>query len=143
MEMGQFDFSSSEELFKSLIDRALTQKNSNFEFIRNTDMLRAARLYKSGIKKVSKMFNNLVKELIAKHANQVRHGTATVETLLAILQFENCRDFYKKEIAIAKDMLSEYRTYVFSGHIFDQFVCGFTRPDNECVDYRKLPIKFF
>ena len=44
---------------------------------------------------------------------------------------------------IAKDMLSEYRAYLSSGHIFDQLVLNSVRPDDECVDYRKLPWTIF
>jgi hypothetical protein len=39
-------------------------------------------------------------------------------------------------------MLDEYRSYIFGGHIWDTLV-GNDRTDEDCVDYRTLPWRFF
>ena len=142
MELDQFELNDPKQFFEELVKKALEGKQSNFEFIRDLKMIQTARLYKRGIKKISGVFASLAKGLLKQYSEQVKLGRQDVEVLLAIKQFEICRDYYKKEFEIAKDMLSEYRTYMFSGHILDT-IFGRYRPDEECVDYRKLPFKLF
>jgi hypothetical protein len=144
MELDRFDFNDPKQFFEELVKKALEGKQSNFEFIRDLGMVKVARLYKHGVKKVAKMFRNISLGLVRQYANSVTDPKVNdVEILLAAKQFATCYDYYMKEHAIAKDMLKEYRTYVFSGHILDQFLFNGYRPDNECVDYRKLPWKWF
>ena len=77
------------------------------------------------------------------YAKDIMTDEQKLEMLMSMKQFEICYNYYKKECAIAKDMLSEYRAYLSSGHIFDQLVLNSARPDDECVDYRKLPWTIF
>lgn len=143
MKLDQFqNMNKPDEFFEVLIQRALEGKQSDFEFIRNYRMLKVARLYKKGVRKVSRLFESIRKSLLKQYQATINSGTQDIKTIMSIAQFEKCRDYYKKERAIAKDMISEYRTYVFSGHILDTLL-GKIRPDNECVDFRKLPIKWF
>ena len=145
MEFDQFEteHKSTDDLFKDLVIKALENKNSKFEFIRNYDMLRAVKLYRSGVRRVHKMFKSLEYELLTKYAKLVKEGTDDLTMVMAIKQFAQCVQYYKKEHAIADDMLKEYRTYVMSGHILAQLFFNGVRPEEECVDYRKLPIKWF
>ena len=75
------------------------------------------------------------------YAEDIMADEQKLEMLMSMKQFEICYDYYKKEYELAKDMLSEYRAYLTSGHIFDQLVMNGVRSDNDCVDYRgrKLP----
>jgi len=143
MELDQFDLNNQDEFFKQLVDKALSGEHSKFEFIRDLNMRKTARLYRNSTKKVAELFDSLVQKLIKQYSEQVLGSIQSVELLLIMKQFEKCRDYYLKEKDIAKDMLSEFRTYLFSGHLFDQYVLAAYRPDYECVDYRKLPVKFF
>lgn len=144
MELGQFDFKRDpKKFFIELVNHALQNKNSEFEFIRNWNMCKISRMYKRGTKRVAKVFDGLAKKLVKEYAAKIHKGNADIETLIAIKQFIVCRDFYLKENAIAKDMMSEYRTYVFSGHILDQFIFNIGRRDDELTDYRKLPFRLF
>jgi hypothetical protein len=43
---------------------------------------------------------------------------------------------------IAKDMLDEYKMYVWSGHLWDTLM-GNDRKEEDMVDYRTLPVKWF
>ena len=142
MELEQIDLSDPKKFFEELVKKALTGKQSNFEFIRNYGMLSVARLYKKGTKKVARVFNNLCQDILAEYTESVLTDTQRVDAILALKQFEECRDYYLKEHAIAKDMISEYGVYVRSGHLL-QMLFGGDRPDYECVDYRKIPITFF
>ena len=73
------------------------------------------------------------------YAKDIMTDEQKLEMLMSMKQFEICYDYYKKEYELAKDMLSEYRAYLSSGHIFDQLVMNGVRQDDECVDYRELP----
>lgn len=139
MELNQFDVNDPKEFFTELVKKALTEDNSKFEFIRNLEMLRVARFYRSSIRKVIKIFKELIKGLTKEYADQISGDKQSLEVIMAIKQFDACLAYYKKELRIAKDMISEYKTYVFSGHILNTLFGGY-RPDYECVDYRKLPL---
>ena len=144
MEFDQFEFEgrTSDELFRDLVNKALDGKHSKFEFIRNYQMLQVARMYRKGVKRVTKMFRNMEYELLYAYKKLIQNGQDDLAMVMAIKQFAACAQYYKEEHAIAKDMISEFRCYVNSGHILQTIFDG-TRPDYECVDYRKLPLKLF
>ena len=144
METEQFEFSEDpKKVFEELVKKALKGKQSDFEFIRTYEMCKTARLYKISVKRVYKTFKTLYKKLMKAYAKDILTGEQKLEMLMSMKQFEICYRYYEKECEIAKDMLDEYRAYLSSGHIFDQLVMNNVRPDNECVDYRKLPWKIF
>ena len=131
------------KIFGELVKKALKGKQSDFEFIRTYEMCKTARLYKISVKRVFKAFKTLYKKLMKTYAKDILTGEQKLEMLMSMKQFEICYDYYKKECEIAKDMLSEYRAYLSKGHIFDQLVLNNVRPDDDCVDYRKLPFIIF
>jgi flagellin-specific chaperone FliS len=139
MEFDQLNVNDPKEFFTELVKKALTEDNSKFEFIRNLEMLHVAKFYRSSIRKVIKIFKDLVKGLTKEYADQISDDKQSLDVIMAIKQFDACLAYYKKELRIAKDMISEYKTYVFSGHILNTLFGGY-RPDYECVDYRKLPL---
>ena len=144
METEQFEFSEDpKKVFEELVKKALEGKHSDFEFIRTYETCKVARYYKISVKRVSKVFKTLYKKLMKTYAKDIMTDEQKLEMLMSMKQFEICCDYYKKEYELAKDMLSEYRAYLTSGHIFDQLVCNAIRSDDDCVDYRKLPWKLF
>ena len=144
METEQFEFSEDpKKVFEELVKKALEGKHSDFEFIRTYEMCKVARYYKISVKKVSKVFKTLYKKLMKTYAKDIMADEQKLEMLMSMKQFEICYDYYKKECEIAKDMLSEYRAYLTSGHIFDQLVMNGVRSEDDCVDYRKLSWKIF
>ena len=144
METEQFEFSEDpKEFFSELVKKALKGKQSDFEFIRTYEMSKVARYYKISTKRVSKVFKTLYKKLMKTYAKDILTGKQKLEMLMSMKQFEICYRYYEKECEIAKDMLDEYRAYLSSGHIFDQLIFNSVRPDDECVDYRKLPWTIF
>ena len=140
METEQFEFSEDpKKIFGELVKKALKGKQSDFEFIRTYEMCKVARYYKISVKRVYKTFKTLYKKLMKTYAKDILTGEQKLEMLMSMKQFEICYDYYKKEYELAKDMLSEYRAYLSSGHIFDQLVLNGVRSDDDCVDYRELP----
>lgn len=142
MQLEDFNLKDPRQFFEALIQKALEGEASEFEFIRSYNMLKVARMYKAGVKKVVKIFDDLIKKLIYKYEKAIIVDEQTLELLMTIKQFEFCRNYYKKEVLVAKDMISEYKAYVFGGHVLNTML-GYTRPESECVDYRKLPWTFF
>ena len=144
METDQFEFSEDpKKVFEELVKKALKGKQSDFEFIRTYEMCKVARYYKISVKRVYKTFKTLYKKLMKTYAKDILTGEQKLEMLMSMKQFEICYNYYKKEYELAKDMLSEYRAYLSSGHIFDQLVLNDIRSDDECVDYRELPWTIF
>ena len=144
METEQFEFSEDpKKVFEELVKKALKGKQSDFEFIRTYEMCKVARYYKISVKRVYKTFKTLYKKLMKTYAKDILIGEQKLEMLMSMKQFEVCYEYYKKEYELAKDMLSEYRAYLSSGHIFDQLVLNDVRSDDECVDYRELPWTIF
>ena len=144
METEQIELTEDpKKVFEELVKKALKGKQSDFEFIRTYEMCKVARYYKISVKRVSKTFKTLYKKLMKTYAKDILTGEQKLEMLMSMKQFEICYDYYKKEYELAKDMLSEYRAYLSSGHIFDQLVLNNVRSDDDCVDYRELPWTIF
>ena len=140
METEQFEFSEDpKKIFGELVKKALKGKQSDFEFIRTYEMCKVARYYKINVKRVYKTFKTLYKKLMKTYAKDILTGEQKLEMLLSMKQFEICYNYYRKEYEITKDMLHEYRSYLFSGHIFDQLVLNGVRSDDDYIDYRELP----
>ena len=144
METDQIELTEDpKKIFGELVKKALKGKQSDFEFIRTYEACKTARLYKISVKRVFKAFKTLYKKLMNIYAKDIMVDEQKLEMLMSMKQFEICYDYYKKEYELAKDMLSEYRAYLFRGHIFDQLVLNSVRPDDDCVDYRELPWTIF
>ena len=140
MEPEQIELTEDpKKVFEELVKKALKGKQSDFEFIRTYEMCKVARYYKISVKRVSKTFKTLYKKLMKTYAKDILTGEQKLEMLMSMKQFEICYNYYRKEYEIAKDMLQEYRSYLFSGHIFDQLVLNGVRSDDDCIDYRELP----
>lgn len=142
MGFDWMDKPSSKEFFDELVGRAMRGEASKFEFIRDLTTFRTARAYKRGVGKIARLFGKLAEGLVRQCAALVREGAQDVDALLAAKRFEICRDHYAAEAAVAKDMLSEFKAYLRSGHVIRTLLGGY-RPDEECVDYRTLPFRLF
>ena len=143
METEKTELSEDEKFFEAVMKKALSGKHSDFEFIRTYEACETARLYKTSVKRLSKVFKNLYKKLMKSYAKDIMTDEQKLEMLMSMKQFKICHDYFEKEREIAKDMLSEYHAYLTSGHIFDQLVMNGVRSDDDCVDYRKLSWKIF
>ena len=143
METEKTELSEDEKFFEAVMKKALSGKHSDFEFIRTYEACETARLYKTSVKRLSKVFKNLYKELMKSYTKNIMTDEQKLEMLMSMKQFKICHDYFEKECEIAKDMLSEYHAYLTSGHIFDQLVMNSVRSEDDCVDYRKLPWKIF
>jgi hypothetical protein len=63
------------------------------------------------------MFNNLITNLTKVYVEQIEKNAQDLGIMLSLKQFYTCKDYYQKEREIAEDMLDEYRSYIFGGHV--------------------------
>ena len=139
MENGQVKI---DPMFKQLVEKALANENQKFEFIGSLAERSAAKTCVSATKKVISLFKKLEESSAMTYVDLIKQGKQNTEVLLANIQFKQCVKFYEKELATLKDMLKEYRAYVWGGNLIKTLL-GIYRADNEMVDYRKLPWTLF
>ena len=138
----QISKEQQEELFNTLVQKALKGEQSESRFIVCWQDRNVVREYIRGTTATVQMFNNLITNLTKVYVDQIEKNTQDLGIMLSLKQFYTCKDYYQKEREIAEDMLDEYRSYIWGGHIWDTLV-GNTRKEEDMVDYRTLPIKWF
>ena len=131
-----------EETFVKLMQRALEGKQSDFMFIKCWEERTLAKDYIVVAETVVELFKRLESNATKIYVNQIMAGEQELETVISLKQLYICKKFYEQEIAIAEDMLAEYRSYIWGGHVWDTLV-GNIRKEEDMVDYRTLPIKWF
>ena len=131
-----------EELFIQLMQKALRGESSKFEFLRCWADRLAAKAYLKGVQKVVSIFRNLETTTYKTYLEQIASGSQDLGVILALKQFIACREFYLKEMEIAYDMLDEYKSYIWGGHMIDTLLNNY-RTEEDLVDYRTLPVKWF
>ena len=139
MEKEEFNI---DPMFKRLVETALAGESQPFQLIGSLDEWSAAKTCVRATKKVVKLFKSLEGDSAASYVELIKKGKQSAEVLLAHLQFKRCVEFYEKEVATLKDMLKEYRAYVFGGNLMKTLL-GFYRAEDDMVDYRTLPWKLF
>jgi tRNA A37 threonylcarbamoyladenosine synthetase subunit TsaC/SUA5/YrdC len=70
-----------------------------------------------GVDTVINIFSNLEASSYKAYLSQIKTNTQDLGLILALKQFNQCRKYYQKEREIAEDMLDEYRSYIFGGHV--------------------------
>lgn len=138
----QISKEQQEELFSTLVQKALKGEQSESRFIVCWEDRNIVREYIKGTTATVQMFNNLITNLTKVYVDQIEKNTQDLGIMLSLKQFYACKDYYQKEREIAEDMLDEYRSYIWGGHIWDTLV-GNTRKEEDMVDYRTLPVKWF
>lgn len=128
--------SEKEILFKTLVETALTKKQSKFELLRSLSECWVLLVAKQGLKKIVVLFEDLAYKVYEKYCVEVKRGTASFNTLYIATQYRYCGEFYKKEFDIAKEMLKEYWAYLKAGHFVEQVLLGRTRVETDMYDFR-------
>lgn len=132
-----------EELCLQLMQYALKNENSSFTFIRCLrERINLQEYIRNSLAPAEKLFRRLYTATQKAYLEQIRSGAQELQAILALKQFKYCQEYYKKEIAVAKDILDEHKEYVLSGHIIDTLL-GNIRKEEDLVDYRKLPTRWF
>lgn len=139
-ELGQIK--DNVELIGKLVDLALAGNAPKFEFIRSLRGLREAKAVRKALKGVANMFAKLGDGVEREYSVGIFQGEAKLELLKPLYDFRLCQKFYSNELAVAEDMISEYRTYLRSGRWL-KAALGFDRSEEELVDFREIPLTLF
>jgi hypothetical protein len=126
---------TEEKFFTDLVERAIKGKQSDFEFIRSWQERIAVKTYRFGIAAIVRIFSNLCSQTYKTYISQVALGTQDLQTILALKQFKQCLEFYKREYKIARDMLDEHSEYIWNWHIIDTLI-GNYREEKDLWDHR-------
>lgn len=136
------DQEAEKELFTDLVNKALKGEHTKFNFLRCWSDRTPVKQYIFGITATLKMFSDLVDKTTESYIDQIAKDEQDLGLILALKQFTQCKDYYEQELFLAEDILNEYWSYIFGGHIWDTLV-GNIRKDEDMVDYRDLPVKWF
>jgi len=118
-----------------LMKTANEGEHVRFHFIRNTAELSAVRQFRSKNKKISKAFGKVFNTALKSYNDMVKAGRGPVEDIVAVKQFETCKNYYAEEARILDDMVDEYMNYVHKGHLIAT-ILNIYRPEEDLVDYR-------
>ena len=136
------DQEAEKELFTELVNKALKGEHTKFNFLRCWSDRTPVKQYIFGIKATLKMFSELVDKTTESYIDQIAKDEQDLGLILALKQFIQCKDYYEQELFLAEDILKEYWSYIFGGHVWDTLL-GNIRKDEDMVDYRTLPVKWF
>lgn len=125
------------KVFDELMANALAGEQSKFRFIMSMEDYKVIKLAHKGLKQTVKLFKNIIDNLVDAYAHSVLAGQEDLEKIIMIKQFLACYEFYKNELATAKNMLSEYRAYVWKDLKLTALL-GAVRTEEELFDHRKL-----
>ena len=120
----------------ALVNDALKGEHTKFEFIKNTNQLLFAYLCRRDRRKVVDLFKKLQKDFIKEYCKEIKFDLQDYDLVFTIKQLELVIDFYSKEAATLTEMITEYKEYLFSGHIFSSIIMGNERADEDLIDYR-------
>ena len=70
------------------------------------------RQYLTGASAIVEMFYNLEQTTLKAYTEQVKMNEQDLGAILVLKQLYQCRKFYEGEVALANDMLAEYRAYI-------------------------------
>ena len=125
------------KLYEELMVNALAGEQSKFRFIMSMEDYKVIKLAHRGLKQTVKLFKTIVDNLTEAYAYSVLAGQDDLEKIIMIKQFLACYEFYKNELNTAKNMLSEYRAYIWKDLKLTALL-GAVRTEEEMFDHRKL-----
>jgi hypothetical protein len=126
-----------EELFKALVEKALSEEHNAWEFIKNPIEWSVIHKTKTGLYKIIELFKRVSKNLYKAYCKQVKLNNQDFGMLSALKQYEHCCSFYEQELATVLDMLAEYRAYLCQGHFIEQFIYQRNRESWHLWDHRQ------
>lgn len=129
-----------EETSELLVARALKNEKFEFFFIRCLDELRFIRLKRKATIKVANSFNKSAKKILSTYIKSLDEGESRYDLLVSYKQVKICADFYYEETKILNDMIKEYKCYMKFGHFWQTLLLNYYRPDEDCIDWRTLPL---
>lgn len=126
-------------LTEALIQTAIENKHQNFEFIKDTNGLAAAKALRDALDKVVIAFKEATTMTYHLYLENLKSSTVNIKGMEYLIQyktFKQCVEFYKQEYKTIVDMISEYHAYLMYGwHLVDHSL-GKEREEDNLYDFR-------
>lgn len=131
----------SEEIIQVLAT-ALEGTHRQFEFIRSLKMFFKVKKYYKLHLKACEELKKAMSQAFNDYLSCKQQGIDRLDLLIAFTQIRQCVTFYKEEARILKDSMKEYVCYIHNNHLIATLF-GKVRPEEDLVDWRKIPISFW
>lgn len=128
------------DMTEHLVLRALQNEKFEFFFIRCLDELKFIRLKRKATIKVANNFNKSAKKILNSYIKSLDDNDFKSDLLISYKQVKICANFYYNEAKILKDIIKEYKCYLKFGHFWQTLLLNYYRPDEDCIDWRTLPL---
>jgi hypothetical protein len=127
-----------QKLLADIVNRAETGEHTKPSWIRSWSEYKAYQINKRAINMLIDGLEHSAASLFKRHCHEVSAGTADITKLLIRNTLLRTAEFYRLELAIVIDMISEYEAYLLDGNFIGQFLFYETRPWSECWDRRSM-----
>lgn len=119
-----------EEIAIKMIEHAINDKNSEFTKLNNMNEYFVARTVRGATKKVIRGFRDSSKALLAQYLKNIEDGVDDPGFLIEYKKMQKCYEFYKVELSVIRDTITEYENHILSKYFFNA-ILGYDRRDYE------------
>lgn len=137
--MHEYSQMTDEELATHLSQQAHTNKKIKYAFIRDFQERSLAKRYLKALDEIIRGFEKSKELCYNTYVKMVENDLNSDESLtylLSIKHYEVCLAFYIDDYNTVVDLLSEFTSYLNSGHFFEILLMGMTRHEDEMYDHR-------
>lgn len=114
----------TKELILKLIAYAKTGEHIKIEQLRFFNEYIAGRITYRATKKVVEALEYSANDLFKKYCKEVQQHQADINLLLAYKQLQYTVNFYKEELIIINESLTDYENYLWDGNFLKAFIFG-------------------
>jgi hypothetical protein len=112
------DLVTGKDFLVHLLKQALEEEHSSPQWIRSWEERNLVKAYIKDLEQIIKNLGITLKNATEIYAQQIETDTQDLEMILGIKQFTQCKKYYEEELNIFRDLLDEYRSYIWGGHVW-------------------------
>jgi len=137
------NFEEHKAQMMKLIDRVEQNDRTVFRLLKSVREFQITRDIRTAVRYVIIGFKNTATKVMDSYIDMMKQDEDNLELLVSYRKIQDCIEFYKQEYDTLTDMMKEYRCYTRCGHLLANLVFQEERPEQDMVDYRKLPWTLF
>lgn len=123
---------NEEQNIQMLLHLARNSEHTKFMLLRSSQEYYAARKCKKALKSAAKMFLKLSNYTYTNYLSPVIKKD--IQIVAVYNEFTNAANYFKDELTIVNNIISEYRCYLRWGHFLKLSVFHFERPETDLYD---------
>lgn len=133
------------DLTKAILKRVANNDTIQFSLITNYGTYKATKLYLAASKKLLKSFKKAKDKAFAEYFATMHTGhKQSLRAFKEFMLYRSCYEFFRTEVATTKDMIKEYKTFLwYNDNFIKQWLLGYQREERDMVDFRTLPWRLF